>query len=246
MLANPDSPPSKILVVDDDPRLGELLLRYLRKNGFSVVLVADALAMTRLLVREYVDLIILDWMMPGENGLSACKRLRQAGNRTPIIMLTAKGEQESRIEGLESGADDYLPKPFEPRELLARIHAVLRRNLSVPLSFATRTRLGNLGESICFGPFELDLATRELWQSGQLVPVTSTDFALLAVLSTRPGQPVARSELAFLAHGKKLGAYDRSLDMQISRLRKFIEVDPASPRYLQTVRGVGYVFISHT
>jgi two-component system phosphate regulon response regulator OmpR len=157
-------------------------------------------------------------------------------------MLTAKGEQESRIEGLDSGADDYLPKPFEPRELLARIHAVLRRK-----TFSSGPQLSTeLGERICFGPFELNLATRELKQSGHLLSLTSTDFALLSALVTRSGQTLSRSDLAFWAHGKKLGAYDRSLDMQISRLRKLIEIDPAAPRYLQTVRGIGYIFISHS
>lgn len=229
----------KILVVDDDLRLRDLLNRYLSENQFEVALASDAPSMNRVLQKNAFDLIVLDLMMPGEDGLSIVRRLRGARDHTPIIMLTAKGEDIDRIVGLEVGADDYLAKPFNPRELLARIHAVLRRQPSPALPGAPSSQV----EQVSFGPFELNLATRALRKNGEPVTLTTGEFGVLKVLVQHMRSPLSRDKLMQLARGREFGAFDRSLDVQISRLRKLIEDDPAQPRYLQTVWGVGYVFI---
>ena len=231
--------PQKILVVDDDPRLRDLLRRYLGDNGFSVVTAENAQTMNRLWTRERFDLLILDLMMPGEDGLSIMRRLRGANDTTPIVMLTAKGEDVDRIVGLELGADDYLPKPFNPRELLARINAVLRRKSpddapGAPTSDATPVE---------FGDFVLDLATRTLTKNGADVPLTTGEFAVLKAFARHPRVPLSREKLMEMARGREYEAFDRSLDVQISRLRKLVEPDPSKPRYIQTGWGLGYVFI---
>ena len=230
---------NRILVVDDDPKMRELLRRYLTDNQFEVSLAQDAAAMNRLMLREPFDLIVLDLMMPGEDGLSVVRRLRGANDRTPIIMLTAKGDDIDRIAGLEVGADDYLPKPFNPRELLARIHAVLRRRPPPEAPGAPTTEPAEVE----FGPFRLNLATRSLTRDGEPIPLTTGEFSVLKVLCQNPRVPMSREKLMALARGREYGAYDRSLDVQISRLRKLVETDPQQPRYIQTVWGVGYVFI---
>jgi two-component system phosphate regulon response regulator OmpR len=231
--------PQKILVVDDDPRLRDLLRRYLGENGFSVVTADSAQSMNRLWLRERFDLLILDLMMPGEDGLSVMRRLRAANDTTPIVMLTAKGEDVDRIVGLEMGADDYLPKPFNPRELLARINAVLRRRGpdEAPGAPASDT------EPVEFGEFVLDLATRTLKKNGEDVPLTTGEFAVLKAFARHPRVPLSREKLMEMARGREYEAFDRSLDVQISRLRKLVEPDPSKPRYIQTVWGLGYVFI---
>jgi len=229
----------RLLVVDDDARIRDLLRRYLSQEGFEVLLAEDAKAMSRLLMRETVDLIVLDLMMPGEDGLSVCRRLRAASDRTPIIMLTAKGEDVDRIVGLEVGADDYLPKPFNPRELLARIHAVLRRRPQVEAPGAPSRE----AQVVTFGPFEFDLSLRRLSRQGEQIALTTGEFSMLKALVRHPRQPMSRDKLAQLARGRDFEPFDRSLDVQISRLRKLIEPDPAQPRYIQTVWGVGYVFV---
>ena len=205
----------KILIVDDDPRLRDLLRRYLGENGFNVLVSENGEAMKRLWVREHFDVLILDLMMPGEDGLAILKRLRAEKDMTPVIMLTARGEDVDRILGLELGADDYLGKPFNPRELLARIHA----------------------------DFELDLGTRVLKKNGEIVPLTTGEFAVLKAFARHPRQPLSRDKLMEMARGREYEAFDRSLDVQVSRLRKLLEPDPSKPRYLQTVWGLGYVFI---
>jgi two-component system phosphate regulon response regulator OmpR len=229
---------TKILVVDDDLRLRDLLSRYLTEHGFATLTVNDAVGMDRALERERFDLLVLDLMLPGEDGLSLCRRLRGANNDIPILMLTAKGDEVDRIVGLELGADDYLPKPFNPRELVARIHAILRRRQR-PVPGAPAT----VEDSVVFGPFQLNLATRQLKKSGTMLALSTGEFAVLHVLVAHPRQPLSREKLMDLARGRDHGAFDRSIDVQISRLRKLIEADPAQPRYLQTVRGVGYVFV---
>jgi two-component system phosphate regulon response regulator OmpR len=233
------SGPQKILVVDDDPRLRDLLRRYLGDNGFAVVTADSAQSMNRLWLRERFDLLILDLMMPGEDGLSVMRRLRGANDTTPIVMLTAKGEDVDRIVGLEMGADDYLPKPFNPRELLARINAVLRRRApdDAPGAPAADT------EPVEFGEFVLDLATRTLKKNGEDVPLTTGEFAVLKAFARHPRVPLSREKLMEMARGREYEAFDRSLDVQISRLRKLVEPDPSKPRYIQTVWGLGYVFI---
>lgn len=233
----------RILVVDDDERLRDLLRRYLTEQGFNVFVAADATAMNKLWMRERFDLVVLDLMLPGEDGLAICRRLRGGGDKTPIIMLTAKGEDVDRIIGLEMGADDYLGKPFNPRELLARINAVLRRKgpLEVP-GAPTQEDI-----SVAFGDFTLNLATRSLKKKtaeGETpVELTTGEFSVLKVFARHPKVPLSREKLMELARGREYEVFDRSLDVQISRLRKIIEPDPSKPRYIQTVWGLGYVFV---
>ncbi|ABS10322.1 MULTISPECIES: osmolarity response regulator transcription factor OmpR [Shewanella] len=229
---------SKILVVDDDMRLRALLERYLMEQGYQVRSAANAEQMDRLLERENFHLLVLDLMLPGEDGLSICRRLRQQGNPIPIVMLTAKGDEVDRIIGLELGADDYLPKPFNPRELLARIKAVMRRQTQdVPGAPAQQEA------QISFGEFSLDLATREMYHGDESIALTSGEFAVLKVLVTHPREPLSRDKLMNLARGRDYSALERSIDVQVSRLRRLIEKDPANPRYIQTVWGLGYVFV---
>lgn len=229
----------KILIVDDDPRLRDLLRRYLGENGFNVLVSENGEAMKRLWVREHLDVLILDLMMPGEDGLAILKRLRAEKDMTPVIMLTARGEDVDRILGLELGADDYLSKPFNPRELLARIHAVLRRRPRQDAPGAPSME----NEVVKFGDFELDLGTRVLKKNGEIVPLTTGEFAVLKAFARHPRQPLSRDKLMEMARGREYEAFDRSLDVQVSRLRKLLEPDPSKPRYLQTVWGLGYVFI---
>lgn len=228
----------KVLVVDDDMRLRTLLQRFLEEHGYAVRTVADAVQMDRQLARELFAIIVLDFMLPGEDGLAICRRLREAGNNTPIIMLTARGADQDRISGLEAGADDYLPKPFNPQELLARIKAVLRRQ--------TRELPGapsQASEVVKFGEWALDLSTRQLTRSGMPVALTTGEFAVLKALVQHPREPLTRDKLMVLARGREWGAMERSIDVQVSRLRRLIENNPGKARYLQTVWGVGYVFV---
>jgi two-component system phosphate regulon response regulator OmpR len=228
----------KILVVDDDLRLRSLLERYLKEQGFLVRTVADSEQMDRFLERENYHLLVLDLMLPGEDGLSICKRLRGNDNKIPIIMLTAKGDEVDKIIGLELGADDYLSKPFNPRELLARIKAVMRRQVTdVPGAPATEEKM------VEFGEFSLNLATREMYQNETVINLTSGEFAVLKSLVTHPRKPLSRDKLMNLARGRDYSALERSIDVQVSRLRRLLEIDPAKPRYIQTVWGVGYVFV---
>jgi DNA-binding response OmpR family regulator len=228
----------KILVVDDDKRLRDLLHRYLGEQGFSVRVAENADTMDRALARDSFDLIVLDLMLPGEDGLSICRRLRANEPQQAIIMLTARGDEIDRIVGLEMGADDYLPKPFNPRELTARIQAVLRRRTAVvPGAPATENGF------VAFGKVEVDLATRILKRDGEPQSLTTGEFAVLKVLLEHPRQPLSRDRLMTLARGREQGPFDRAIDIQVSRLRKLVEPDPATPRYLQTVWGFGYVFI---
>jgi two-component system phosphate regulon response regulator OmpR len=238
-MQHPAPRPNKILVVDDDTRIRDLLRRYLTQEGFDVMLAEDGKSVTRVMMRDTPDLIVLDLMMPGEDGLSICRRLRAANDLTPIIMLTAKGEDIDRIVGLEVGADDYLGKPFNPRELLARIHAVLRRRPVPEVPGAPSTE----NEVIRFGIFTFDLGARTLHKSGEQLPLTTGEFAMLKALVRHPRIPLSREKLAQLSRGREFEAFDRSLDVQVSRLRKLIEADPTSPRHIQTVWGVGYVFV---
>ena len=230
---------NKILVVDDDLRLRQLLERYLTEQGFAVKAVDGAVAMDKALARELYDLIVLDLMLPGEDGLAICRRLRGAKDDVAIIMLTAKGDEVDRIVGLELGADDYLPKPFNPRELVARIHAVLRRRAAPPPPGAPSA----VEETVSFGRVTLNLATRELTRDAVVTSLTTGEFALLSVLVGHPRQPMSRDKLMELARGREYDVFDRSIDVQISRLRKLVEDDPSKPRHIQTVWGFGYVFV---
>lgn len=235
-----NEPPEKILVVDDDSRLRSLLQRFLEERDYQVKTVPDAEQMDRALGRELYSLMVLDLMLPGEDGLSICRRLREQNNDLPVIMLTAKGDDSERIEGLDAGADDYLPKPFNPSELDARIRAVLRRRTrEVPGAPARED-----ASRVRFGPWELDLTTRELHREGEgPVNLTTGEFAVLKALVSHERDPLTRDKLMNLARGREWTATERSIDVQVSRLRRLVEEDPGNPRYIQTVWGVGYVFV---
>ncbi|HEX6692219.1 MAG TPA: two-component system response regulator OmpR, partial [Burkholderiales bacterium] len=202
---------TRILVVDDDLRMRDLLVRYLGGEGYEVKAAADAAAMDKLLARERYDLVVLDLMLPGEDGLAVCRRLRAQGAAPAIIMLTAKGDDVDRIVGLEMGADDYLPKPFNPRELLARINAVLRRKAPAGPPGAPVE-----GGSFQFGEFSLNLSTRTLTRGGKQVALTTGEFSVLQVLVRHPRQPLSRDKLMELARGREYEVFDRSIDVQIS------------------------------
>ncbi|MBL8522204.1 MAG: two-component system response regulator OmpR [Betaproteobacteria bacterium] len=235
-------PRHRILVVDDDLRLRDLLKRYLTEQGFAADTVPDGGALDRALTRNRYDLVVLDVMLPGEDGFAICRRLRgshAAEANIPIIMLTAKGDDVDRIVGLEMGADDYLPKPFNPRELVARINAVMRRQAPLPTPGAPSTD----DEVIAFGPFTLNLGTRSLVRDGAPLPMTTGEFGLLKVLVQHPRTPLSRDKLTELARGREHDSFDRAIDVQVSRLRKLLGEDPSNPRYIQTVWGMGYVFV---
>ena len=223
-----------LLIVDDDERIRKLLQQFLIRNGLWVTTARDAAHARRLLDGLEFDLIVMDVMMPGQDGISFTRDLRGEIS-TPILLLTAKGETEDRIKGLEAGADDYLAKPFEPKELLLRINAILRR---IPQS---ATEVGP--KFLHLGPVRYDIERSELWRGDDPVRLTATEMVLMSVLSERPKEPVSRSELV-----EKLGrgggtAQERAVDVQITRLRRKIEADPKQPRYLQTVRGAGYMLV---
>jgi len=228
----------KILVVDDDARLRALLQRFLEEQGYLVKTVADAEQMDRALGREIYSLMVLDLMLPGEDGLSICRRMREKENALPIIMLTAKGDDNDRINGLDAGADDYLPKPFNPRELVARIKAVMRRQVK-ELPGAPSQQ----DEKVEFGPYVLDLSVRSLTKNGESMSLTTGEFAVMKALVQHPREPLTRDKLMNLARGREWSAMERSIDVQVSRLRRLIEEDPSNSRYIQTVWGVGYVFV---
>ncbi len=222
-----------LLIVDDDERIRLLLQKFLIRNGFWVTAARDATHARRILSGLEFDLIVLDVMMPGEDGISFTRSLREE-MATPILLLTAKGEAEDRIAGLEAGADDYLPKPFEPKELLLRINAILRR---IPQSDAADT----VPKVLHLGPVRYDVERSELWRGEELVRLTATENQLMKIFSATPGEPVGRDTLV-----EKLGrdtgqAQERAVDVQITRLRRKIEEDPKRPRYLQTIRGSGYM-----
>ena len=229
---------AKILIVDDDPRLRSLLKCFLIKKGFEVECVGDAEQMTRNLKRSFYDLIILDWMMPGEDGLSVCSRLHADENSPLIIMLTANGSENDFIAGLLGGADDYLAKPFNVEVLLARIHAVLRCRPRLPASFPD-----NNASLFYFGPYALDFSQCCLFKKNSRLDLSSNEFALLHVLAQHAGKPLSREQLSYRLKGKSSKVDCRAIDTQVYRLRQKLENDPAHPDYLQTVRGLGYVLV---
>ncbi|MBZ0104945.1 MAG: response regulator [Sulfuricella denitrificans] len=227
-----------IWVIDDDAELRKLLDDYLVSQGFAVRTFSDGRDLERRLGRERPGLLVLDLMMPGDSGLEICSRLRASGDDIPIIMLTAKNDPIDRVIGIEMGADDYLGKPFLPRELTARIHSVLRRRAPLPAG----APIAN-GNAFVFGEYRLDLAARALWRGEARLEMTGGEFSLLAAFVRHLHQPLSRERLIELARGPGSETTDRSIDVQISRLRKLIEPDPAKPRYIQTVWGFGYVFV---
>jgi two-component system OmpR family response regulator len=228
-----------ILVVDDDREIRDLVARYLSKQGLRVSAAADGREMRRALDDWSIDLIILDLMLPGEDGLSLCRKLR-AESRIPIIMLTAMGEETDRIVGLEMGADDYVAKPFNPRELLARIKAVLRRAEG---GQAERPDDADRPSILVFAGWRLDLDRRELVsKQGVFVPLSAGEYDLLAAFAARPQRVLSRDQLLDLARGREAQPFDRAIDVQVSRLRRKIEADPGNPVFIKTVRGGGYMF----
>ena len=227
-----------IWVVDDDPELRKMVGTYLVDQGYDVRCLCDAKQLEARLEFQRPHLVVLDLMLPGDDGLTVLRRLRDAGDDLPVVMLTARADGGDRIIGLEQGADDYLGKPFLPRELTARIEAVLRRRSSVPAG----TPLAD-GAQVTFGDNQLDLAARTLIRNGSAQVITSGEFSLLAAFVQHPHRPLSRERLIELARGPESDTDSRSMDVQVSRVRKLIEADPSRPRYLQTVWGYGYVFV---
>ena len=227
-----------IWVVDDDPELRKMVGTYLIDQGYDVRCLCDAKQLEARLEFQRPDLVVLDLMLPGDDGLTVLRRLRDAGDDLPVVMLTARADGVDRIIGLEQGADDYLGKPFLPRELTARIEAVLRRRSNVPAG----TPLAD-GAQVTFGDNKLDLAARTLMRNGSAQVITSGEFSLLAAFVQHPHRPLSRERLIELARGPESDTDSRSMDVQVSRVRKLIEPDPSRPRYLQTVWGYGYVFV---
>jgi DNA-binding response OmpR family regulator len=226
---------ARILLVEDDARLAAMVSEYLGEAGFRSTVAPSGAAGLELLRREPFDALVLDLMLPDMDGLEVCRRVRSEQRLLadlPILMLTARGDATDRIVGLELGADDYLPKPFEPRELLARLRAVLRRGRAG----GARTQV------LRFGTLEIDLDAREVRVHGTCKPLTSYQFALLAALAAHPGRVLSREAIMDLVKGETLEAFDRSIDVHISRIRQAIENDPKKPRRIITVRGSGYVF----
>lgn len=222
-----------LLIVDDDERIRTLLQKFLMRNGFLVTAARDAAHARRILAGLDFDLIVLDVMMPGEDGLSLTQSLRET-MQTPIMLLTAKGETSNRIEGLEAGADDYLAKPFEPKELLLRINAILRRMPDTSAQDAAPKVLS-------LGPIRYDLERGEMWQGDDLVRLTATEVQLMKIFAAQPGAPLSRAKLVEELGRDRGQAQERAVDVQITRLRRKIEDNPKQPRYLQTVRGAGYM-----
>ncbi|MEO9574707.1 MAG: response regulator [Lentilitoribacter sp.] len=222
-----------LLIVDDDERIRSLLQKFLMRNGFLVTAARDAEHARRILAGLDFDLIVLDVMMPGEDGLSLCRALRET-HATPILLLTAKGDTENRIEGLEAGADDYLAKPFEPKELLLRINAILRRVPEMDEAEATP-------KILTLGPIRYDMERGEMWLGSDLVRLTATEMQLMKLFSAQPGEAISRAQLVEDLGRDRGQAQERAVDVQITRLRRKIETDPKQPRYLQTVRGAGYM-----
>jgi len=226
----------KILVVDDDPGLRELLQEYLSSQGYQVSTVADGLALEQHMLQETADLVILDLMLPGEDGLTLARKLKARGPQ-PIIMLSARGEDVDRIVGLEVGADDYLAKPFNPRELLARIRAVLRRG-----NEAT-TKIEESAQAIYrFGSFQLNLNSRCLLRNDAEIPLTAREFNLLSIFVEHPNRVLSRDFLMDVMKGYERDPFDRSIDVTVTRLRRKMEENPSSPEYVRTVWGEGYLF----
>jgi len=222
-----------LLIVDDDERIRKLIQQFLSRNGFWTTAARDADHAHRLLEGLDFDLIVLDVMMPGDDGITFTKELRQTRD-TPILLLTAKGESSDRISGLEAGADDYLPKPFEPKELLLRINAILRR---VPQA----EEVLDAPKSLSLGDIRYDIDRGEMWRDEELIRLTATEVALMKIFSSCPGEPVSRAKLVEDLGRDRGQAQERAVDVQITRLRRKIEADPKQPRYLQTVRGSGYM-----
>jgi two-component system phosphate regulon response regulator OmpR len=230
--------PARIIVLDDEAELRNMLLRFLRGHGFEVRAAEDSKRLNRYLEREPFDLLILDLMIGEEDGLEICAKLRAQGQTLPILMLTAKGDPLDRVTGLETGADDYLAKPFLPRELVARINALLRRQ-KMAAGDVTVT-----SQRVRFGDFTLDVGKQELFRGAETLEIHSAQMLLLVALASSPNRAVSRDNLLARARGRDHDALDRSIDVQVLRLRQIVEDDPAKPRFIRTVWGVGYMLVA--
>ncbi|GAB5094788.1 MULTISPECIES: response regulator [unclassified Caballeronia] len=228
----------KIIVLDDEAELRNMLQRFLTSQGFEVRVVENGKRLDRYLQREPYDLLVLDWMMEPEDGLSVCRRLRTEGHTLPILMLTAKGDPVDKVVGLETGADDYLAKPFLPQELVARVRALLRRQ-KIAAGDPTLT-----SQVLRFGEFRLDLGKQQITRSGNAFEMHSAQMQLLHALGSSPNRAVSRDNLIARTRGRDHDALDRSIDVQVLRLRQLIEEDPGKPRFIKTVWGVGYMLLA--
>ncbi|HYV45534.1 MAG TPA: response regulator transcription factor [Myxococcaceae bacterium] len=226
-----ESDPIKVLLIEDDDRLARLTAKYLESHGLVVTVSPDGRGGLAEALRSPPDVVLLDLMLPGMSGMEVCRELREKSD-VPIVMVTALGEEADKVLGLEGGADDYLPKPFSSRELLARVRAQSRR---------ARGRSGPGAERLKVGPLAIDAGSHSARLDGKLLPLTSAEFALLAALARRPGRVLSRDQLIELTKGSADEAFDRSIDVSISRLRQKLGDDPKNPRFLKTVRGVGYL-----
>ncbi len=225
-----------LLIVDDDERIRSLLKQFLIQSDYLVSTAENAEQARTLLSTIEFDIIVLDVMMPGQDGITFTTELRKSKNNTPILLLTARGETEDKIRGLEAGADDYLPKPFEPKELLLRINAILRRMPDLKKDQISPKTLN-------FGNLNYDVARSELWEGNKQIRLTTTEIHLMKIFTSALGEPISRAELV-TSLGKDVSlAQDRAIDVQITRLRRKIEINPSQPRYLQTVRGAGYMLL---
>ena len=227
---------SHLLIVDDDERIRSLLQKFLIQNDYLVSTAEDTEQARTLLSAIEFDFIILDVMMPGQDGISFTAELRELKNETPVLLLTARGETEDRIKGLEAGADDYLPKPFEPKELLLRINAILRRMPNMKEDQV-------MPKTLSFGNLSYDVARNELWEGEKQIRLTTTESQLMKIFTSVLGEPISRTDLVASLGRDVSSAQDRAIDVQITRLRRKIEVNPGQPRYLQTVRGAGYMLL---
>jgi len=234
---NSESPKPHVLIVDDDSEIRDLLSRFLSKHDFRVTTAKDGREMKQALKDWAIDIVVLDLMMPGDDGLTLCREVR-ADSEIPIIMLTAMGEDVDRIIGLEVGADDYMAKPFNPRELSARIKAVLRRAAAPPLPAPGEA----IPEKFSFGDFVLEPATRTLTMKGEGIPLTAGEYDLLVAFVEHPRRVLNRDQLLDMARGRAAIPFDRSIDVQVGRLRRKVEADPKTPELIKTVRGGGYMF----
>jgi len=226
-----------VLIVDDDPDLCDLLSEYLAANGLTVAAAGDGAAMRQAMARQMPDVVVLDLMLPGEDGLSLARELR-ARSEVGILMLSARGEEMDRVIGLEVGADDYVAKPFSPRELLARVRALVRRTRAA----TTAATPVAIPERYCFGPFALDIAAHRLLRDGLEVHITTAEFELLRVFVERPNRVLNRDDIIDLLKGYDRDPFDRTVDIRVTRLRRRIEANPSHPTYIRTVRGEGYLF----
>jgi two-component system, OmpR family, phosphate regulon response regulator OmpR len=231
-------PTTQVLLVDDDADLRDLLRTFFQQRGIAFSVLHDAKNLARRLERERPSIVVLDLMMPGVDGLTALKTLRASGDSIPVIMLTARADDVDRVVGLELGADDYLGKPFMPQELLARIHAVLRRH--TPQS---RNPAADQREPLVFGRFRLDFALRALLRDGEVVKLTGSEYALLELFARHPLQTLSRTRIVDLLHGPGSEVTERGIDVPVWRLRRLLEDDPTAPRRIQTMRGIGYMFV---